>query len=115
VVMASAGYSLRQLSVPLMLAAAIAVALTYACAPYFMPASQRALNANKVDIRADIGAALLNEGEFETPAKGLPVFIRRLDNDGQIAGILVHDSRDARSPVTYIATKGILAQTPAGT
>jgi lipopolysaccharide export system permease protein len=114
VVMASAGYSLRQLAVPLLLAAGVVMALTYACALYFMPASQRALNAKKLDIRADIGAALLNEGEFETPAKGLTVFIRRLDNNGQIYGILVHDSREAARPITYIASKGILAQTPAG-
>jgi len=115
VVMASAGYSLRQLAVPLFLAAGIVMALTYACGLYLMPASQRALNAKKLDIRADIGAALLNEGEFETPAKGLTVFIRRLDNDGQISGILVHDSREPGHPITYIAGKGVLAQTPAGT
>ncbi len=114
VVMASAGYSLRQLTVPLLLAAGIVMALTYACGLYLMPASQRALNAKKLDIRADIGAALLNEGEFETPAKGLTVFIRRLDNNGEIRGILVHDSREAGRPTTYIATRGLLAQTPAG-
>ncbi|HEX3756994.1 MAG TPA: LPS export ABC transporter permease LptF [Rhizomicrobium sp.] len=114
VVMASAGYSLRQLSVPLLLAAAIVMALTCACALYFVPASQRALNAKKLDIRADIGAALLNEGEFNDSTKGLTVFIRRLDNNGQISGILVHDSREPARPSTYIATRGILAQTPAG-
>jgi lipopolysaccharide export system permease protein len=114
VVMASAGYSLRQLAAPLLLAAAIVMAITYACALYFLPASQRALNAKKFDIRADIGAALLNEGEFETPAKGLTVFIRRLESDGHIRGILVHDSREPARPITYVATNGVLAQTPAG-
>jgi lipopolysaccharide export system permease protein len=114
VVMASAGYSLRQLATPLYIAAALVMVLTYACGLYLMPASQRALNAKKLDIRADIGAALLNEGEFETPAKGLTVFIRRLDNDGQIRGILVHDAREPQRAITYIASKGVLAQTPAG-
>ena len=68
-----------------------------------MPAGQRALNDKVLDIRADIGAALLNEGEFNPPAPGLTVFIRQLGNDGQIRGILVHDSRDAqtaRSPIS---------------
>ena len=67
-----------------------------------------------LDIRADIGAALLNEGEFNPPAPGLTVFIRQLSNDGQIRGILVHDSRDAKRPVTYLAERGVLAQTPQG-
>jgi lipopolysaccharide export system permease protein len=37
-----------------------------------------------------------------------------MSNSGEIHGILVHDSRDKIRPVTYIAEKGILAQTPAG-
>jgi lipopolysaccharide export system permease protein len=35
-----------------------------------------------LDIRADIGAAILNEGEFNTPTNGLTVFIRELSPTG---------------------------------
>lgn len=114
VVMASAGFSQRQLAVPVFLAAGLVMALTWACALWLMPAGQQALNAKVLDIRADIGAALLNEGEFNPPAPGLTVFIRQLGNDGQIRGILVHDSRDVRRPITYLAERGVLAQTPQG-
>jgi len=41
VVMASAGYSLRQLAAPVLAAAAIVMVLTYACALWLMPAGQR--------------------------------------------------------------------------
>jgi lipopolysaccharide export system permease protein len=115
VVMASAGYSLRQLAVPVLLAAAVVTALTYACLLYLAPAGQRALRDKVLDIRADIAGALLNEGEFNTPARGLTVFIRRLGANGDIRGILVHDNREKDRPVTYIAERGILAQTPLGT
>ncbi|HEY0265216.1 MAG TPA: LptF/LptG family permease, partial [Rhizomicrobium sp.] len=115
VVMASAGYSLRQLAVPVLACAAIVMALTYACALYLAPLGQRALRDKVLDIRADMAGALLNEGDFNNQAQGLTVFIRQLNNDGEIHGILVHDSRDKLRPVTYIAEKGILAQTPAGT
>ena len=114
VVMASAGYSQRQLAAPVFIAAAMVMAITWVCALWLMPAGQRALNAKVVDIRADIGAALLNEGEFNSPALGLTVFIRQLSSDGQIRGILVHDSRDVKRPITYLAEKGVLAQTPQG-
>ncbi len=114
VVMASAGYSQRQLATPVFIAAVLVMAITWVCALWLMPAGQRALNAKVVDIRADIGAALLNEGEFNSPALGLTVFIRQLSSDGQIRGILVHDSRDVKRPVTYLAEKGVLAQTPQG-
>jgi lipopolysaccharide export system permease protein len=114
VVMASAGYSLRQLAVPVLIAAAIVMALTYACLLYLRPAGERALRDKLLDIRADMAGALLNEGDFNTPSKGLTVFIRRIGASGEIGGILVHDNRDRARPVTYIADKGTLAQTPAG-
>ncbi|HXR96005.1 MAG TPA: LptF/LptG family permease [Rhizomicrobium sp.] len=115
VVMSSAGYSKRQLAMPVFAAALLVMIVTWACSLWLMPAGQRALNAKVLDIRADIGAALLNEGEFNVPTPGLTVFIRLLGSDGQIRGIMVHDSRDARRPVTYLAERGELAQTPAGT
>jgi lipopolysaccharide export system permease protein len=113
--MTSAGYSPHQLAMPVLAAAAIVMALTYACVLYLMPAGQRALRDKVMDIRADMAGALLNEGEFNTSQPGLTVFIRQLDSKGEIRGILVHNDRDRAHPTTYIAEKGILAQTPAGT
>ena len=114
VVMASAGFSLRQLATPVLGAAAIVMMLTYACLLYLAPMGQRVLNDKLGDIRADMAGALLNEGDFNAAATGLTIFIRQLSNNGDLQGILVHDSRDKLRPVTYIAEKGILAQTPTG-
>ena len=98
----------------MLIAAVIVMALTYLCGLYLMPAGQRAMKDKVVDIRADIGAALLNEGEFNTPADGLTVFIRELNSDGTIRGVMVHDNRNKKNPVTYLAVRGQLAQTPGG-
>jgi lipopolysaccharide export system permease protein len=114
VVMASAGYSLRQLAMPVLGAAAIVMVLTYACLLWLMPAGQRALRDKVVDIRADMAGALLNEGDFNTTQQGLTIFIRQLSSKGEIKGILVHNNRNRARPITYIAEKGILAQTPEG-
>jgi lipopolysaccharide export system permease protein len=59
VAMASAGYSLRQLAMPVLAAAAIVMAFTYLCALWLMPAGQRALRDKVLDIRADLAGALL--------------------------------------------------------
>jgi lipopolysaccharide export system permease protein len=115
VVMASAGYSLRQLATPVLAAAAIVMMLTYLCSLVLMPAGQRALSDKLVDIRADMAGALLNEGEFNNQSQGLTVFIGAMNSSGEIRDILVHNSREKDRPVTYIAEKGVLAQTPAGT
>ncbi|HWC63808.1 MAG TPA: LPS export ABC transporter permease LptF [Rhizomicrobium sp.] len=114
VVMASAGFSQSQLAGPVFIAAGIVMLITWACALWLAPLGQRALAAKELDINTDIGAALLNAGEFAFPAKGLTVFIRQIGSNGQIGGILVHDNRDIKRPVTYIAQKGVLAQTPGG-
>jgi lipopolysaccharide export system permease protein len=68
----------------------------------------------EIDIRGDIGAAILNEGQFNTPALGLTVFMRELSPNGDLRGVLVQDERDRLRPTTYLAESGMLAQTPAG-
>lgn len=114
VAMTAAGFSLWQLARPVLVVAAIIAALTYANTLWLMPLSQRTMKDRVMDIRADIGAAILTEGTFNTPAQGLTVFIRDLAPDGTINGILVHDNRNPIHPITYIAQSGMLAQTPAG-
>ncbi|HEY4265877.1 MAG TPA: LPS export ABC transporter permease LptF [Micropepsaceae bacterium] len=114
VVMQACGYSRVQLGIPVMISAIVVMAATYLCSLYLMPLGQRTMRSAVLDIRADIGAAMLSEGAFNTPADGLTVFIRELAPDGHIRGILVHDNRDARQPTTYIAESGVLAQTSGG-
>src|ERR1700744_4623485 len=88
--------------------------VSYVCGLYLMPAGQRAMKDKVLDIRADVGTALLDEGEFNTPSLGLTVFIRELSSTGNIHGVLVHDSRNEKHPITYLAESGQLAQTPVG-
>ncbi|MBI1329881.1 MAG: LPS export ABC transporter permease LptF [Alphaproteobacteria bacterium] len=114
VVMSSAGYSRAQLAVPVLVAAAIVMLLTWLCSLYLMPLGQRTMKDKVMSIRADIGAAVLSEGMFNTPADGLTVFVRELSSDGHIRGILVHDNRKPENPTSYLAKSGVLAQTPAG-
>lgn len=114
VVMASAGLSPFQLARPVLFAAGIIMALTYFCSLYLMPLGQREMKDTVVGIRADIGSALLSEGVFNTPVNGLTVFIREIDGNGRIRGVLVHDSRNQKSPVTYLAQTGMLVQTREG-
>jgi lipopolysaccharide export system permease protein len=114
VVMWAAGFSRLQLAAPVLLAAVIAMAMTYLCSLYLMPLSERTMKAAVFDIRADIGAAILHEGSFTTPAEGLTVFIRELAANGEIRGILVHDNRKAAHPTTYIAENGMFVETQDG-
>lgn len=114
VVMWSAGISRFQMALPLLAASALVMGITYSCSLYLMPLGQRTMKDKVFDIRADIGAAILQEGAFTTPSEGLTVFIRELAPDGEIRGILVHDNREPKRPITYLAESGVLAQTQEG-
>jgi lipopolysaccharide export system permease protein len=114
VVMWASGYSRAQLTVPVFIAAALTMAFTYLCGLYLMPLGQRLMKDKVLDIRADIGTAIFNPGEFNTPVRGLTVFIRDLSSDGDIRGVLVHDNRNPNRPITYLAEGGQLVQTPVG-
>jgi len=114
VVMWSAGISRFQLALPVITAAVMVMAITYACSLYLMPLGQRTMKDKVFDIRADLGAAILREGAFTTPTEGLTVFIRELAPGGEMKGILVHDNHDPKRPATYLAESGVLAQTQEG-
>src|SRR5690349_8599561 len=113
-VMSASGFSPGQLLAPVLVAAGAVMLATYACGLYLMPFCQRLMRDKEIDIRGDIGAAILNEGQFNTPSRGLTVFMRELTPDGELRGVLVHDERDRLRPTTYLAESGVLAQTPAG-
>lgn len=114
VAMSAAGMSRRQLLLPVLVSALGMMAVTYLCSLWLMPLGQRLMTEKELDIRADIGAAILNEGQFNTPANGLTVFVREISPDGRMRGILVHDDRNHHLPTTYLADTGVLAQTPLG-
>ena len=113
-VMSAAGFSPGQLLAPVLAAAMVVTLATYACSLYLMPFCQRLMRDKEIDIRGDIGAAILSQGQFNTPSHGLTVFMRELTPDGELRGVLVHDERDRLRPTTYLAESGMLAETPAG-
>src|SRR5690606_33800774 len=62
----------------------------------------------------DVASSLIREGAFTNPVSGLTVYVRARTPDGGIKGILVHDGRDPKQPVTYMAESGELVRLPEG-
>lgn len=114
VIMWSAGSSFIRVATPILLLAGIVTLVLYAITLYFMPTSARASRDKLFEIQTDIAAGLIQEGKFSTPVKGLTVYIREINRAGELLGILVNDSRNKNSPVTYLAEQGILQQTDQG-
>ena len=51
---------------------------------------------------------MLKEGEFRTLGDNITVYVREREEEGQLAGLIVHDDREADKSVTLVAERGIL-------
>ncbi len=75
---------------------------------FLMPSAQREMRGRITEIRADVAAAFLREGEFQTPSSGVTVYMREMGRSGEMFGIFVHDARKPDQIVTYTAEKAYL-------
>jgi len=114
VVLRAAGMSQMQLARPAIGLAGLAVVALYSITLYFMPVSLGAFKRLQSDVRSDYSAVVLQEGVFNNIAEGITVYVRERGSDGELRGILVHDSRDTEKPVTMMAERGALVRSERG-
>ena len=114
VVLRAAGLSHGQLARPAILLALATALVVYAISLYFQPVSYRAFKDLQFHIRNDYSAVLLQEGMFNDLGEGITVYVRERTGDGELRGILVHDSRKPGRPVTMMAERGALVRAETG-
>ena len=114
VVMRATGMSQLQLALPAVIAGLGVTAIVYSISLYFLPNSFRNFKELQYEIRSDYSAVLLQEGVFRTLSDNITVYVRERGGNGELRGILVHDSRDPKRPVTMMAERGALVQSDNG-
>lgn len=114
IVLKSVGLSRPALAKPALIVAGMTTLFAYALSLYVTPRSYREFRDLQVFIRDNYASVLLQEGVFNTPIKGFTVYIESRDEKGMLRGLLVHDARDPKKPVTMMAEQGKLVQTPSG-
>jgi lipopolysaccharide export system permease protein len=114
VVMRSTGLSDWRLSRPALLLAALATGVCLFLQTWLVPISHAAFREWQFEIRNEMAAILLQEGVFSALGEDMTVYARRRDANGDLYGIMVHDSRDPKVPVTILAERGRLVSTPRG-
>ena len=106
IVMTASGATVWRIGAPL-LALASVVAIAILLANLFMtPASMRALRSFITQVRADLISLVLHPGRFSSPEKGLTFHIRDRSPNGDLLGLLVHDERDEKQVMSYLAERG---------
>ncbi len=114
IVMSSAGISPWQIARPAIVMGGIVMVICYILALYLMPLSNQKFRDLRFFFRDQYASVLLEEEVFNTPVKGLTVFVRERARNGDLAGILLHDARDVTKAITMTAQEGRLENTSSG-
>jgi len=114
VVMRSSGLSHVALAKPVLMLAGIAFLVLMSLSVYFLPASNRAFKDLQFEIRNRFVLSLIQEGTFTTISDKLTIYVRSRDERGEVAGLLINDSRNPQRHVTIVAERGAFVDSPAG-
>ena len=77
---------------------------------FVQPASFRALREELFEVRTDLAATLVREGEFSEPTPGLTVYAQSVDGSGNLVNLFIHQTKSDGSDTTYSAEKGRIAR-----
>jgi lipopolysaccharide export system permease protein len=114
VVMRAAGVGQFGLAKPALIMTLLTLIFGYALNLYLLPESYKAFRLLQWEIRNTYSHVLLKEGSFNSLSGSITVYVRERAPDGQLLGILVHDEREAKAPVTLMAERGALVDTESG-
>ena len=114
VVMRAAGLSQRSLANPALVLAGVVAVCLYVLTLYLMPLGFRTFKDRQFTIRSNYASVLIQEGVFNELMRGITVYVRSRGASGELLGILVHDNRVVAKPVTVMAERGFLIDSPEG-
>lgn len=108
VVMLASGLSGPSLLRPVLVFSTVVMVAVFALTLYAMPTAQHRLKSRIAEVKGDIAAAFLREGAFQSPARGITVYLRGMEQPGEMLGIFIHDERDDDQITTYSAERAVL-------
>jgi lipopolysaccharide export system permease protein len=106
IVMTAAGAPVWRIGAPFVILASMVCVVILICNLWVMPASMRALRALITQVRTDVISQVLQPGRFSSTEPGLTFHIRDRSPTGDLLGLLVHDERDDKLVMSYLAERG---------
>src|SRR5690242_6782262 len=106
IVMTASGAPIWRIGAPILALGAI-VSIGILLANLFVtPAASRELRSFITQVRADLISQVLQPGRFSSPENGLTFHIRDRSPNGELLGLLIHDERDPKQTMSYLAERG---------
>src|SRR6185312_16815282 len=95
---------------PALISAAVATFAGYLLTLVIVPNAFQSFRELQWSIRNDVSQILLREGAFNQLGKDLTVYVRGRDKNGDLLGVLIHDTRDAANNLTIMAERGAMGR-----
>ncbi len=109
IVLRSCGFDQYTLAKPALMMAGGVTAILLLLTTYVSPKTYAEVQALRQIVQSEYSSLLLREGVFNTFGKNLTVYVRKRTREGDLAGLLIHDTREKDKPaVTVTAKKGRL-------
>ena len=114
VVVQAMGFSGFRLARPVLVFGMIVALLTGILSHILVPISAGLLAERSAEIRENITARFLTEGEFLHPTEGITFYIREITPEGKLLDVFMSDSRSPDSRVIYTAKNAFLVREDTG-
>ncbi len=105
IILTAAGTSIWRITIPFLLLGGLVTAFVMFGNFYLQPKSLRTLKSYIVKVRTDMVSSVLQAGKFSRAEKGLTFHIRARDQNGDLLGLLVHDTRNTKESITFLAKR----------
>ena len=113
IVGAAAGMNRRQRLSPVIRIALYVILANLVINLFVQPASFRQMRELLYEIRTDIAASFMREGEFIQLGDSVTFYVRSIGEDGVMNDVFIEDGR-GRTSSAYAAARGVIARTERG-
>lgn len=110
IVMTAAGATVWTVARPLIFLSFLVAAAVSFVNHVGMPWSLRLLNEYVVQMRTDLLTQVIQPGRFNSPEHGLTFHIRERAMNGELLGLIMHDTRNPNQPQSYLAENGLIVK-----
>ena len=112
-VMKAGGISLLQLLPPVLLCGVVAMLMTLAASTFGVPWGNNAFKRQSLEVLKQNVTVTIREKVFWDDIPGIVLYAEHYDEENHlIKGVLIHDGRDQKRPLTIFATSGTIGSTP---
>ena len=112
IVLTAAGATIWTAARPLILLAVIVSCFLAFVGHLAQPWSMRLLKEYIVQVRTDLLTQVIQPGRFSSPEPDLTFHIRERALNGELLGLVMHDTRDKKQAQSYLAEHGVIVKQP---